>query len=249
MKRRRGIRTVQDELVALQDLQRLDLDNLELRRQFNAIPEELDALRGDVSRVGELLERERLRLAEAEKWRADREREIAIKNELMQKSRNKLQGARNEKESKAAQREIDTIRKLIQDCEQEALEVMEVVEQYHKAISVHAAEFAELERHLRDRERIAEEQMAEVGRRLEELEARRGELADRVPAPMLRRYERIQKRLSLAVAEVQGGFCKGCNMELLPQAFIELQRGEELVQCSNCNRILCLAAEPAVAER
>ena len=236
---------MQDELVALQDLQSLDLENLELRKRLGAIPGELEALRGDVNRVSELLERERQRLADAEKWRLDREREIALKNELMQKSRTKLQGARNEKESKAAQREIDAIRKSIQDCEQEALEVMEVVEQYRKAITGHAAEFAELELHLQSREREAGEEMAGIEARIEEWEARRAGLAARVPPPILRRYERIQQRLGLAVAEVEGGYCKGCNMELLPQAYIELQRGDKLVQCSNCNRILYLRVEPA----
>jgi hypothetical protein len=235
---------VQDELVALRELQQLDLEHLELRQQLTIIPEELDSLRGDVARVSDLLERERQRLAEAEKWRLDREREVQLKNELMQKSKAKLQGARNEKESKAAQREIDAIRKAIQDCEQEAIEVMEVVEQYRKAIGEHTAEFGELEQHLADREAEAREQLVGIQDRLKLWEEKRTAIATRIPAPILRQYERIQKRLGLAVAEVQGGYCKGCNMEMLPQAYIELQRGGRLIQCANCNRILYLAEEP-----
>lgn len=237
---------MQDELVALQELQRLDLENLELRNQLAAIPEELDTLRGDVSRVSELLERERQRLAETEKWRLDREREVLIKNELMMKSRAKLQNARNEKESKAAQREIDAIRKAIQDCEHEALEVMEVIEQYRKAIAEHGAEFGELERHLAVREQEAKDQATGIEDRLKAWENRRSELTRKVSPPLLGKYERIHKRIGLAVVEVQGGCCKGCHMELLPQAHIELQRGGRLVQCSNCNRILFLSSEPTV---
>jgi len=235
---------VQDELVALQELQRLDLENLELRKQLTAIPEELDTLRSDVARVSELLDRERQRLAETEKWRSDRERDVLLKNELMMKSKAKLQSARNEKESKAAQREIDAIRKSIQDCEQEALEGMEVIEQYRKAIAEHGAEFGELERHLALREQEAKDQMAGIEGHLEAWESRRSELTKQVSLPLLGKYERIHKRMGLAVVEVQGGFCKGCNMELLPQAYIELQRGGRLIQCTNCNRILFLLGEP-----
>jgi len=235
---------VQDELVALQELQRLDLDNLELRKRLATIPEELEALRADVSRVGELLDRERQRLGEAEKMRVDREREVLLKNELMMKSKAKLQGARNERESKAAQREIDAIRKSIQEYEQEVLEVIEVIEQYGKSISEHGAEFSELEGHLAAREQESLEEMAGIKERLKDWESQRTELTSRVPPQTLRRYERIHSRLGLAVAEVQNGFCKGCNMEMLPQAYIELQRGGKLVQCANCSRILFLREAP-----
>ena len=235
---------MQQQLAALEELQRLDLDNLELRKELASIPESVEEMRGDVARVGALLDREKERLAEAEQWRSDREKEIALQNDLMGKSKAKLQAARNEKESKAAQREIDTIRKTIQEREKEAIEVMEAIEQYRRAIDEHTGEFEELEQHLAASEKEAEGRLAEVRERMGRFESQREELKARVPERLLRLYERIHKRLGMAVAEVTDGFCTGCNMEMMPQAFIELQRGDKLIQCANCHRILVFKRPP-----
>jgi len=240
---------VQEELVALEHLQNLDLKNLEFRNEIEKIPKNISEMRTDVDHVGELLERERQRLNEAEEWRRDREREIEIQNDLIAKSKAKLQAARNEKENKAAQREIDTIRRTIQEREKEVLEVMEAIESYRAAIEEHTREFAELEAALKATEEEGHKRMAEVETELGRTDSLRAELSAAVPQQLLRQYERIHKRLGVALVECIGGFCTGCNMELLPQMYIELQRGEKIISCPTCNRILVFKgqdkAEPA----
>lgn len=229
---------MQEELAALEQLQNLDLENLELRNELERIPHNIEEMRAEVGHVGELLERERQRLAEAEEWRRDREREIEIQNELIAKSKAKLQAARNEKENKAAQREIDTIRRTIQEREKEALEVMEAIESYRSAIEEHTREFSELEEALRVTEEDGHRRMAEVEEALGRTDSLRKELSSHVPERLLRLYERIHQRLGVALVECVAGHCTGCNMELLPQMYIELQRGEKLINCPTCNRIL-----------
>jgi uncharacterized protein len=239
----RGNSTVQQDLAALLELQKLDLENLELRKETKELPAGIEEMRGDVARVGDLLERERERLAEAEQWRDNREKEIELQNELLTKSKTKLQAARNEKEYKAAQREIDTIRKTIQERENEALEVMKAIDQYRGAIEEHTSEFGELESHLEASRKEAEQRMDEVEKEIAETADRRLELASRVPDRLLRLYERIHKRLGTAIVEAADGTCTGCNMEILPQSYIELQRGDKLIQCANCHRILIYRGE------
>ena len=226
------------DLVALLELQRLDLDNLELRKTLQGIPESIEETRRNVAHIGEILEKERQRVADSDAWRRERERDVEIQNELLSKSKAKLQAARNEKENKAAQREIDTIRRTIQDREKEVLQVMEAIEQYRVAISDHSTEFAELEAHLRAAEEEGRVRMAEVEGKIGETGARRTELASRVPAPLLRQYERLHKRIGVAVVEAADGKCTGCHMNLPPQQYNELIRGDKLFTCPACVRIL-----------
>jgi predicted nucleic acid-binding Zn-ribbon protein len=226
------------ELEFLEELQTIDLEILEQRKELNAIPENLEAMRKDVAYVAEILQREKERLTEAEQWRSDREKDIILQNDLLGKSKGKLQSVRNEKEQKAAQREIDTIRKTIQEREEEALKVMEASEQYRSAIEEHTKEFAELENQLKVTEEEGKTRMAEIEVSIGRTEERRSELVGRVPQATLRLYERIQKRLGRAVVNAVDGHCTGCNMEILPQMYNELQRGDKLFQCANCFRIL-----------
>ncbi|MCM3870248.1 MAG: C4-type zinc ribbon domain-containing protein, partial [Pyrinomonadaceae bacterium] len=53
-------------------------------------------------------------------------------------------------------------------------------------------------------------------------------------------YKRISVRIrdGVAVAEARNGACMACFMALRPQAMSQVRRGEEVVTCENCNRIL-----------
>jgi len=226
------------DLAALLELQRLDLDNLELRKTLQGIPENIEETRRNVAHIGEILEKERQRVTDAEAFRRERERDVEIQNELLSKSKAKLQTARNEKENKAAQREIDTIRRTIQEREKEVLQVMEAIEQYRVAIADHSREFAELEVHLKAVEDEGRVKMAEVEQKIGETGAQRAELASHVSPPLLRQYERLHKRIGVAVVEAAGGKCTGCHMNLPPQQYNELMRGDKLFTCPACVRIL-----------
>jgi predicted nucleic acid-binding Zn-ribbon protein len=229
---------LKSELDALEELQSLDLETLEVRKELKAIPENLEAMRSEVEHIGSLLEKEKQRLKEAEEWRLERDKDISAQNTLLGKSKNKLQSVRNEKEQKAAQREIETIRKNIQDREEEAIKVMEAVEQYRSAIEDHTREFAELEAHLRASEEESKARMIEVESIIGKGTERRNEIASKISPGTLRLYDRIRKRLGRAVVEAKDGFCLGCNMEILAQTYNELQRCDKIYQCVNCFRIL-----------
>ena len=226
------------ELDALEKLQSLDLKALDVQNELKAIPENLEAMKAEVDHIGALLEKEKERLKEAEEWRLERDKDIAAQNALLTKSKSKLQTVRNEKEQKAVQREIETIRKNIQDREDEAIKVMEAVEQYRSAIEDHTREFGELESHLHASEEQAKVRMAELESVIGQGTSTRNEIAGRINTQTLRLYDRIRKRLGRAVVEAKDGICTGCNMEILPQMYNELQRCDKIYQCANCFRIL-----------
>jgi len=229
---------LKSELAALEELQHLDLKTLDLHNEPKGIPENLEAMKAEVGHIASLLQKEKERLEEAEQWRLDREKDVAAQNAMLAKSKVKLQTVRNEKEHKAVQREIDNIRKNIQDREEEAIKVMEAIEQYRSAIEDHTREFGELEAQLRESEEQAKARMADLEEAIGKVNSRKGEITARVSPELLRLYKRIHKRLGRAVVEAKDGYCMGCNMEILAQAYNELQRGDKLYQCANCFRIL-----------
>jgi predicted nucleic acid-binding Zn-ribbon protein len=53
-------------------------------------------------------------------------------------------------------------------------------------------------------------------------------------------YNRISARIRdrIAVAEARNGSCTACFMTLRPQMMAEVRRGDEIITCDNCNRIL-----------
>ena len=55
---------------------------------------------------------------------------------------------------------------------------------------------------------------------------------------LLTHYERVSNRRRPAVILVKEERCGGCRVGIPPQSFIEILRGEAIVTCGNCSRIL-----------
>ena len=56
---------------------------------------------------------------------------------------------------------------------------------------------------------------------------------------MFVRYEFIRKRLEHPViVAVKEGICTGCHIAVPPQSYIELQRGQQILSCPNCQRLI-----------
>jgi predicted nucleic acid-binding Zn-ribbon protein len=115
---------------------------------------------------------------------------------------------------------------------------------------------AELEQRLQEQQEVldrlqgeVESQTAKLQEQLAGLQGRRREMRKGVPAPLLKRYEFIRSRRNgSAVAPVSEGVCLGCHMNILPQQFIDLQKGVEILQCPHCQRILYWQDEEEAVE-
>jgi predicted nucleic acid-binding Zn-ribbon protein len=105
---------------------------------------------------------------------------------------------------------------------------------------------SELNQQIEDQEAVLAGQRQEVAAKVKELQQELGGLEEKrkklrkgVPAALLKRYEFIrQRRNGTAITPVQEGVCLGCHMNILPQQFIDLQKGVEILQCPHCQRIL-----------
>ncbi len=71
--------------------------------------------------------------------------------------------------------------------------------------------------------------------------AKRREIASHVPRDILSKYERVlAKEKRNPVVEVKNRICQGCYMQVTFHEINLIWRGDDLVLCRNCNRILCL---------
>ena len=90
---------------------------------------------------------------------------------------------------------------------------------------------------LKDRD-AAKERMDEIQAKIAELKVERDKLAADVKPEVLKRYSNIRMRRGLAVVSVRNGTCQGCNMNIPPQLYNVLQRGQTVETCPSCHRII-----------
>ena len=79
---------------------------------------------------------------------------------------------------------------------------------------------------------------------LEQLRARREELVPGLSPALLKQYDQMRERLSgVAIVAVEGSLCGACHVAVYGVNLDRLRRGNAIVKCESCHRLLCLAPE------
>ncbi len=168
------------------------------------------------------------------------ERELAEQRTRAEKAERDLMSSTNSKAYEAAIREADAARKHISEVETKMLEQMESFEQAEKALGEREPEVARLRAEHEEKLAAFKEQ---TKRQTEELNVRRAEHERRLselPPAMKSLYNRISTRIpgGIAVAEARKNSCTACFMSLRPEIMAKIRRGDEIITCDNCSRIL-----------
>ncbi len=137
------------------------------------------------------------------------------------------------------QHELETLRVKIQGLEESELGQMETQEQTSSELSEATSQLAHREQVVEELRAADRRNAASLAGDLASVEDERRRLAESVTAAQLRTFERTAARRRPAVAKVVGGSCSGCRLPL-PSRLLQEARGEELVTCENCERILLL---------
>lgn len=229
---------MRDQLIALARISEIDASARELDRELKEIPERLNELRMDVQRLEDLLARERQELAAAEKMRTSVDEDIVLKNDNLGKARSKGAKSRNAREIEMAEREVETIRRMIRDREAEREKLGSAINDVKKRVEDHEREFGELRNLFSAQEEKGRNRIAELQEQRSKVVVGRDEFAKKIPANVLKRYDAIRAKRGVGVADVIDGTCQGCRMAIPAQQYIKIQRCEEIEQCPHCVRIV-----------
>jgi predicted nucleic acid-binding Zn-ribbon protein len=138
--------------------------------------------------------------------------------------------------------EIETCNKEITSKEDEVLAIMEKMESQEKAMEEGKRSFALNQEEVKKRRAELQNQMEELGVKLQNLQSDRSRLLEGISSPLLKQYSRIAgARKGVALAEARDYSCQVCHVRLRPQMFNEVKKNEQIITCESCNRILYYA--------
>jgi predicted nucleic acid-binding Zn-ribbon protein len=230
---------VSPELSQLIELQELDLEIQRVADRLSKIPVERDQSENEFRQYAAEFLALQSKHDSILEVRKHLEAELATTQQHHDKYKQDLMRVRNEKEYTTALREIDATRKQIAALETEILKCMEEVEQLDAEIEVRAPDVekkrAEVDLSLDSLDREQEE----ANRQSIILNQRRDELSEHLPRSLFASYDRMSRlRRGQALAEVRDGICTACRMKVRPKVFSDVRKGENLVTCESCGRIL-----------
>ena len=231
------------ELQQLVALQHLDTSIRKLQAELEAIPQRRAEIESEFDqRAFEIKALENQR-DEARHARTRLETEVGEQRTRVERAERNLMSSKKPDEYTAAIREADAARKQIAALETQILEQMEALEKAEGLLTERADEIASLNSDREARLQQFDEETREQSNKLTSSRTEREQLVAALPKSMGALYVRISARIrdGVAVAEARNGACMACFMALRPQAMAQVRRGEEVVTCDNCNRILYYA--------
>jgi hypothetical protein len=229
---------LKDQLLLLTELQRHDARIQELEQMKKSFPAKLETMTADLRRVEQMLDRERSQLTETESWRQRQQDEAKSDEDRALAAKQRSAAVKNAKEYMASERELQATRKSAQERQEEVGKLVDAVGTAKKSIEQHEADFTALKEHVAGEAKAAESKIAELDAQIADERKLREVAAKRVRPDVLKKYSAIRMRRGLAMAPVKNGTCQGCNMNIPPHVFNQLQRGDSIELCGTCNRII-----------
>lgn len=231
-----------EELTALdQEIRRIE-DSLTLERGA------LTSLKDELARHQKTIEADGATIAELGKTRADSSIELRQLTTQVERSREKLSRARNEREQNAVTRELEELRRIQKDREEEVGKLQVLEAQAAKSKEDAEAGRDTLLGKLTSSEGTTTKRIDLVeAERTAKLDVRKG-LIKSLPRNILSRYDAIRQRRGTAIALTHDGTCLACHIAVPPQLFQKILRNESLELCPSCQRILYYKPPPKPAE-
>jgi predicted nucleic acid-binding Zn-ribbon protein len=147
---------------------------------------------------------------------------------------------KNPKELTNLQHEVDGLRVRRDQLEDKALAIMDRVELSTTSVDTLSNELKTLEAEWHSQQQQLSTNMEQLKTTLSDLKHKRQLLSVKIDPQAIELYQGLKKQRRQAVAKVEQGICRGCRISL-PTTELQRARGDSLVQCSSCGRILFLA--------
>lgn len=224
-------------------MQVVDREILALRNEAAALPAQVQAEERTLLTFHSVVEAEKKRHEEVLRERKQFDLEIEACLDAIRRYRAQQFTVKKNEDYAALGKQIADQEHKKDLLEERALSLIEETERLEALLVRRGAEEKAKREELAGFRARVDRELEGVKRRLAEAEERRAELVRSTASGLVEMYDRIRsgKRDGVAVVEVERDACSGCQARLPPQRINELMRGEQVIRCEGCGRILVWA--------
>ncbi len=230
---------MKDKLLVLIQLQECDNRIAKVLQAKELAPLRIQKLEDELRTVENQFKADEDQLEAFRKDRRQLEREIQELDGKIEKSSAKLTQIKSNKEYTAALKEIDDTKTIKFQTEEKAIQMMETAEELERKCKGHKETLKTLkDQSEKDKDAVKTELLG-LEKDLDALQKERSQLCCDFDQGLLKKYVFLRERKGgLAISSVVTGVCQTCHMGIPPQKFNELIRGNDLMTCPHCNRII-----------
>lgn len=229
-----------EQLNSLLKVQKMEIEISSIEAKLSTVDHRIEVLDNKLLDYQQTIDEHQSLINELNQKYRSYESDVQMHLDRIKKSEAKLSTVKTNKEYQSSLKEIEDLKSMSSKKEDDMIEFLDRIEEAENVLKVKMAEFSELESQIKtEKERIQKE--AEEGRqRLGNLGADLETVSSGIDAEMLATYNQIKANQTdkIGIVAVKDAVCQGCHMNIPPQMYNELQRGDSLKRCPVCERII-----------
>jgi predicted nucleic acid-binding Zn-ribbon protein len=230
---------MQQDLALALRLQALDRKLAELETEIAALPKHVAEIERKLEAHNRRLEADRAALVANQRDRKKLEGDIQVHQQKISKLRDQTLLAKTNEQYRAFQNEIGYAEGEIRKAEDQILDLMESSEPLEANVKRAEIDLKKQRDVVESEKKRARERTEIDQKQLAEVRSERSTVASSMTPKILTDYERIRRKTKgSVVADATDGRCDACHIALRPQFFQDLRRGESLMFCESCGRML-----------
>ena len=232
--------SMQEKIMALYQLQKLDSEIDEINKVKGELPDEVQDLEDELAGLNTRIENINAEIEELNNLTRQRKREVDQAKIMIANYKEQQNNVRNNREYDAITKEIE-----YQELEIELAEKR--LKEYSAQMKVKKALIEETNALVEERNidyRAKREELdsidAETAQQVADLQARAEKAKEPIDERLLVAYNRIRSNVhnGLAVVTITRDACGGCFNRIPPQRQADIRQGKKLIVCEYCGRIL-----------
>lgn len=237
-----------DAIKQLLNVQAQDSDYDRLRGEASAIPAKITALKNEIQANKAALEAAKKDLTQFQLTKKQKDIDLDMREGAIRKHSGELNAVKTNEAYKALMGEIEKAKQEKSVLEDEVLVLMDKIDQASKVWKEKEASAKGVENGLQQQISEWESKQKALETAAEQKKQERDGLVAALPAKLREPYEglRSHKRTN-AVVPIRKEQCTGCHMRVSQNLINEVQRGQKLMTCESCSRIVYLEEAPAPA--
>lgn len=228
-----------EEIRQLTELQVIDLEIAKLDAEINAEKAALGKKEKIFNERQALIDELKEKIEAAETQRRELDAELADELGRIKERQSKMMQVQTNREYQSLLKEIEDGKKNIKEKEEEIVRIMETSEANAKIMEEQESLIKDEKKILADESAEFEKHAGDIEGKKAKIAAKRDSMAKNIKSSALKKYDMLRtRRKGKAVVAVVNGICQGCFMSIPPQHFNDILRGERLLNCPTCQRIL-----------
>ena len=233
------IMVTKEQIDILVKLQKIELESNYINIQLGELPSRLTKIDDELRAAQEAIAEKENRLAELKKKYRAYESDAEMNLSRIKKSKEKLASVKTNKEYQSSLKEIEDLEIINSKIEDDMIDCLETMDGTESEIDSKKKECSQLLDRVKAEKDLLQRESDQAKESLACLDADRSSLTQTIEPALLKKYNMVKDLVgNVAITAVKNAVCQGCNVNIPPQLYNELQRFETLMYCPHCQRII-----------